>query len=186
MAFLSRRIAASFLAAATALAGFPVATSAAPATKEYQVKAVFLFNFAQFVEWPPDAFPEASAPLVIGVLGGDPFGPVLDEVVANETVHHHPVIVRHFPEAGDISVCHVLFIAESDPFRLTHILKELEGRPILTVGDAKSFAASKGMIQFVLAENRIRLRINASAAKAARLSISSQLLRQAEVVETTR
>src|SRR5207247_1541681 len=104
-------------------------------TKEYQVKAVFLFNFAQFVEWPTNAFPEARTPLVIGVLGDDPFGPFLDATVRGETVNGHPLAIQRYRSVDEIKECHILFISQSESTRLEDILARLKGRNILTVGD---------------------------------------------------
>src|SRR5438094_9566146 len=89
----------------------PAQTAPAP---EYQVKAVFLFNFAQFVEWPTNAFPEARTPLVIGVLGDDPFGPFLDATVRRETVNGHPLAVQRYQRVDEIKECHILFISQSE------------------------------------------------------------------------
>ena len=153
-----------------------------PTSPEYQLKAVFLFNFAQFVEWPPTAFPEAKAPLVIGVLGEDPFGPYLDETVRGEKVNNRPLVVQRFRRVEEIKTCHVLFVSRSERERLGQILPSLKGRNILTVGDAEDFAVRGGMIRFVTEKNKIRLRINVDAAKTADLTISSKLLRPAEIV----
>lgn len=162
----------------------PWAQSAPP--KEYQLKAVFLFNFAQFVEWPPQAFPEPDTPLVIGVLGNDPFGSYLDETVRGETVDRHPLAVRRFRRVDEITACHILFITRPADSHLPDVLAALKGRTILTVGDAERFAGQGGMIRFVTDRNRIRLRINVDAAEAAGLKISSKLLRPAEIVSTGR
>ena len=155
----------------------------AAASKEYQVKAVFLFNFSQFVEWPTNAFPEAQTPLVIGVLGEDPFGTYLEETVRGETVNNHPLVIQHYRRAEDIKACHILFISRSEADRLGRILESLKGRNILTVGDIEGFARQGGMIRFVTEKNKIHLRINLEAAKAASLTISSKLLRPAEIVD---
>jgi hypothetical protein len=149
--------------------------SAPPA--EYQVKAVFLFSFAQFVEWPPTAFPERQTPLVIGVLGQDPFGAYLDETVRGEIVNNRPLTVRRYRRVEEIQTCHVLFISRSEAGRLDQILANLKYRKILTVADVESAARSGVIIQFVTQQNKIRLRINSQAAKAANLIISSKLLR---------
>ena len=151
-----------------------------PTSPEYQVKAVFLFNFAQFVDWPPKAFSEAQTPLVIGVLGEDPFGPYLDETVRGEKVKDRPLVVQRYRRLGEIKTCHVLFISRSETDRLEQILASVKGRNILTVGDAEDFALRGGMIQLVTEKNKIRMRINLEAVKAAGLTISSKLLRVAE------
>jgi hypothetical protein len=153
-----------------------------PASKEYQVKAVFLFNFAQFVDWPPAAFEGANTPLVIGVLGENPFGAYLDETVRDEKVSTHPLQVQRYRRVDDIHTCHVLFISRSEASGLEHILAGLKDRSIVVVGDADDFVQRGGMIGLATVQNRIRLIINIEAAKAANLTISSKLLRSAEVV----
>jgi hypothetical protein len=149
---------------------------------EAQVKAVFLFNFAQFVDWPPEAVPDSQAPLVIGILGGDPFGDFLDATVRGERRGARPFVVQRYQRVDDISRCDILFINRSAGDAPEEILARLKNRPILTVSDADRFAERGGMIRFVTDRSRIRLQINPAAAEAARLTISSKLLRVAEVI----
>jgi len=151
---------------------------------EYQLKAVFLYHFAQFVEWPPGTFASPQAPLVIGVLGKDPFGAFLDQIVSGESVDHRGLRVRRYARVEDVDACQILFISPSGSSELGPILQALKGRSILTVGDASDFARAGGMIGLVTADNRIRFRINLGAAKAAHLTLSSNLLRPAEIVAT--
>jgi hypothetical protein len=152
------------------------------ATPEYQLKAVFLFNFAQFVEWPAAAFPAPDAPLVIGVLGSDPFGPALDEVVRGETIGPHRLEVRRYTRLDEVGPCQILFIGASEATRLEQVLGRLRDRPILTVSDLEGSALRGVMIRFVPENGRIRLRINLEAARKAGLQVSSKLLRRAEIV----
>ena len=152
---------------------------------EYRLKAVFLFNFAQFVDWPPEAFPDSQAPLVIGVLGDDPFGGFLDETVRGEHLGGRPFEIRRSQSVDEIKPCLLLFISQSEGNRVEEILASLKHRPILTVSDGDGFAGRGGMIQFVTDRNRIRLKINLRAAQGANLTISSKLLRVAEVVQPT-
>jgi hypothetical protein len=168
---------ALFMAAA---AGPPAVAAAAPS--EYQLKAVFLFNFAQFVEWPAAAFQDADVPLVIGILGNDPFDGYLDEVVHGEQVKGRPLIVKRFRRLEDVDVCHILFVGSSDAARLASGQAALSGRAILTVSDAERPGQPGAMIQFVDAQKHIRLRIDVDTAAAAGLTISSKLLRSAEIV----
>ena len=167
--------------AGPALAAGPPAP-APPA--EYQVKAAFLFNFTQFVEWPPTAFPEAGSPLIIGVLGADPFGPYLDNLVRGESRGTHPIQVVRYQQAEEIEQCHILFVGQREAGQLDAVFARLKNRSILTVGDFKGFALRGGMIRFLTVNNKIRLRVNLEAAKAAGLVLSSKLLRPAEVVTT--
>jgi hypothetical protein len=168
--------------AATAVPADTLAQS--QASPEYQLKAVFLFNFAQFVEWPASAFAGPDAPLVIGILGEDPFGSYLDETVRGEKVDDRPLVVRRFKSVDEITTCHILFINWRDADQLRDILAHLRGRSILTVSDVEGFATRGGMIRFLTDQNRIRFRINLDAAKAASLTVSSKLLRAAQIVPT--
>ncbi len=152
---------------------------------EYHVKAVFLFNFAQFVDWPAEAFAGPQAPLVIGVLGEDPFEGFLDQTVAGERFGGRPFQVRRYQSVDEIKTCHILFINRSEGDRPEEILAGLKHRPLLTVSDADGFAQRGGMIRFVTDRSRIRLQLNLEAAEAAHLTISSKLLRVAEIVTPT-
>jgi hypothetical protein len=160
----------------------PTALSETTPNREYQVKAVFLFNFTQFVEWPTNTFAHATAPLVIGVLGEDPFGAYLDETVRGETANGRPLIVQRYRRIQEIGDCQVLFISRSESDRLDQILANLAGKPVLTVGDVEGFTRRGGMIHLATIAGKIRLRINLDAAKAAQLTISSKLLRPAQIV----
>jgi hypothetical protein len=155
------------------------------AANEYQLKAVFLLHFAQFVEWPESAFTDLQAPLVIGVLGDDPLGHSLDEAVAGETANGRSLVIQRYRHEDEIKSCHILFISRAEDSRLEQIFARLHGRAILTVGDGEAFALRGGIIRFVAENNKTHLRINITAAKEARLVISSKLLRTAELIEPT-
>lgn len=152
-------------------------------SREDQVKAVFLFNFTQFVEWPATAFNGPGSDFVIGIVGKDPFGSYLDETVQGEKMMDHPLKVRRFTDVKEIQHCHLLFIGEEDPQKIRGILSVLTRRNILTVSDSTGFATSGGMIRFFTKDNKTKLQINPSVAKAAELNISSKLLRVAEIIE---
>lgn len=143
---------------------------------EYRAKAACLYNFSKYVVWPPTAFPEADAPFVIGVLGRDPFGGLLDEIVASRSIGGRRILVRRFRRPGDVRACHILFISRSERERLAQILSRLKGTSTLTVGETEQFLRRGGMIQFLLESSRIRLAINPDAAARAGLKIKSQLL----------
>jgi hypothetical protein len=158
------------------------ATAAPARSPEHQVKAAFLFNFAQFIEWPTNALPQPQAPLIIGILGPDPFATVLDEIVRGEAVKGHPLVVQRYRELEDVGACHILFINETDATKLERIFARLNGRNILTVGDTEAFTQRGGMIRFFTEQNKIRLEINVAATHKAGLTISSRLLRLARIV----
>lgn len=189
MGFLSAMFAGTegrsrtWILTAALLLGTPwTLTAQSGRVSEYELKAVFLFNFVQFVEWPPEVFSDSRAPLVIGVVGDDPFGPFLDETVSGETVRQRPLEIRRYRGMDQISTCHLLFISESEAEQLDEILAALKDRSILTVSDDESFTRRGGVIRFVVDRSKIRFQINLEAAQAARLTVSSKLLRLAEIV----
>jgi hypothetical protein len=149
---------------------------------EYQLKAVFLFNFLQFVEWPPSAFESPEQALTVCVLGPDPFGRELDTVVAGEQIGGRPIEVVRLKQIGEASSCHLLFMTLRSQQQLRKTLAQLKGQPVLTVSDTAPFAHLGGMIEFVTQDDRIRLRINVRAAGEAQLHLSSKLLRRSEIV----
>jgi hypothetical protein len=161
------------------------ATAAAELASEYQVKAVFVFNFSHFVDWPAQSFTAANEPFVIGILGGDPFGARLDEAVRGERVTDHPLIVRRFRSIDEIEDCQILFIDRSEVGELGRIVSAVNHRSILTVSEIDQAAQRGVIIQFATEDNHIRLKINLDAAHAAGLSISSKLLRLADIVGTS-
>jgi hypothetical protein len=174
---------ARWLASLALLASAALGAATQPgALRDYQIKAIFLYNFAQFVEWPPVAFPEEETPLVIGVLGEDPFGTDLDDAVKGEKLGHRALLVRRFRRVEDVGACHILFISRSEAPRLERILASLQDRSILTVSDAEGFTSRGGMIRFVTENNKVRMRINLEIAKRAGLTLSSKLLRPADIV----
>src|SRR5947209_667643 len=92
-------------------------------SREYQLKAAFLYNFTQFTEWPTNAFATSASPIVVGVLGTDPFGEFLDQTVRGEVVHGRPLVVERYRKVEEIKTCHILFISQSETRRLEDILK---------------------------------------------------------------
>lgn len=150
--------------------------------REAEVKAVFLLNFTRFVEWPPDSFPGPGDPIVIGVLGADPFGKLLDEAVRGERVNGRPIVVRRFKNAQELEPCQVLYISSSEKERVPGILELLRDSKTLTVGESDRFASQGGAIRLMTEKNRVRFEINKGAADRAGLRISSQLLRLGRVV----
>jgi YfiR/HmsC-like len=163
------------------LFGIAFLMGAGAPVSEYQLKAVFLFNFAHFVEWPATALPGGNAPFVIGVVGKDPFGSSLDEVVRGESVGGRPLAIERYPDVPRLGKCQILFIPAPELTHLEQILEALKGRSVLTVTEGP---APRGAIVDLLKEDsRIRLRIDLQAARASNLTISSKLLRPAEIVD---
>ncbi len=155
-------------------------------SQEYQVKALFLFNFTQFVEWPPEAFVNPYAPLVIGVLGEDPFGQYLDDLLKGEKAGEHPLVVKRFSSVEESMGAHVLFINLRSKEERKKALTALDDKSVLSVSDAADFTRQGGMIQFFIKENKIRLRVGLEPATDANLSISSKLLAKLATDEVQR
>lgn len=151
------------------------------APSEHQVKAVFLFNFSRFVEWPATAFVSPDAPFVIGVFGHDPFGNDLDDVARGETVNGRPLVVRRVHTIAEARDCQILFIPESERVHSEEILAALGNRSTLTVSDLED-GQHGAMIRLITDKQKIRLRIDVDSARAAGLTISSNLLRASEIV----
>ena len=146
---------------------------------EYQVKAVFLYNFAKFVEWPDDMPADA---LYIGIIGEDPFGPVLDKVVNGKTVGGRRLIVKRLKNPQQARECHIVFVGTSEKKRMRPILDTLHGAGVLTVSEMPGFSESGGVINFEIAGNKVHFDINVEAAERARLRVSSKLLSLAKIV----
>ena len=146
---------------------------------EYQLKAAFLFNFAKFVEWPAPAFASNNSPLIIGVLGDNPFRDDLARMIQNKLIDDHPLKVVEFKDfhaATGLTNCHILFICSSEKDRLPEIFESLRGSAALTIGESANFAESGGMIQFFMEQTKIRFQINQDAATKSKLKISSKLM----------
>jgi hypothetical protein len=166
-----------------ACVGLLVARAAvAGASLEYRVKAVFLYNFAKFIEWPPDAFAAPGAPFGLCVLGNDPFGPDLEQLVGSKVVQGRPLAIRRLADLKAMSGCHILFVAAADGRKLPAILQTVGSAPILTVGEDPDFTQLGGAMRFFLLENRVRFEINVAATARAHLKLSAKLLDLARVV----
>ena len=152
---------------------------------DYQVKAVFLFNFTQFVNWPRESFADAQAPFVIGVLGHDPFGRALDDAVRGEHVGDRPLVIERYRTRAEVKPCQILFIDRSAAGEAEPVLRALERAGTLTVTDFDVDTSPDVIIRFFTENQRIRLRINMDAARTAGLTISSKLLRPSQVVDST-
>lgn len=146
---------------------------------EYQVKAVYLYNFAKFIDWPPGA--EKDSPFTICILGRDPFGSLLDETLAGDTIGSRKPVARRVASVAETK-CEILYISASEASRVKQILASIDKPGVLTVSDVPDFTANGGAIQFVLMDNKIRFEVNLAAAEKAGLTVSSQLLKVATTV----
>ena len=168
--------------AANAPAVLAVADSTkASASREYRIKAAFLYNFAKFTEWPAGAFADAKAPLRLCILGEDRFHGAF-KALEGRIVKNRPIVASRPSSTDSLGQCHLLFIGASEHGRLGTILESLRGMPVLAVGDTPRFARSGGIIRLETVDNRVRFEINVEAAHHAKLKLDSRLLRLGRIV----
>jgi len=180
----SRLIVAVLLCLSVA-GGANAQSSASAASAEYLIKAGFIYNFAQLVQWPSAAFSQADSPIVIGILGTDPFGTSIDRVVENKKLDGHNLIVKRLrwsKDLRDLTECNILFISSSEKEHIADVINMVKWLPILTIGETPGFAARGGIINLTLEDNKVRFEVNIGAAKQANLNISSRLLALAKIV----
>ncbi len=153
---------------------------------EYAVKAEYLYNFAKFVEWPPSVFVSSDAPIVLGVLGEDPFGTTLDDVIKGKVVEGRSLIVRRFsdPDTTPLDTlrsCQILFISDSEKDNMREPLSSVRGANLLTVSEIDQFPSLGGMITFDQEGDRIGLVVNPKSVKKAGLTLRAQLMQIAKI-----
>jgi len=173
-----RRLARLFLFLGAAVVCVVSSGSAQPGL-EYEVKAAFLYNFFSFVTWPTDALASASDPVRLCVFDPDPFGPVLDRTVAGGVAEGHPIAVQRVPDGQSLLRCSLVFVPRSAAAHVDQVIRATAKRAVLTVGESPDFLKKGGMIEFVIDGGRVRFDVNAKAAAANGLSLSSRLLRVA-------
>jgi hypothetical protein len=155
------------------------AHSETPVATEHEIKAAFLYKFATFIEWPAEAFDSPNAPFVIGILGQDPFGDLLERTLGGKTLDNRPIRFQRYQQAGEVSACHMLFVSFQSPGDTREALELFRDTPILTVGEVKGFCLAGGVIGFYRDGSNIRFEINVDAVKRVEqqgLKIRPQLL----------
>jgi hypothetical protein len=151
--------------------------------REYKIKAAYLYNFGRYVEWPAAAFANETAPLTIGIVGPDPLGEDLDQIVQVKTIEGRPIQVRRFADPREARACHILFLSRAlEEKARTEVLHRLSKSGSLFVGETPEFLDQGGVICFVIQENNVRLVVSLKSAQREELKISSKLLRLAQVV----
>lgn len=157
--------------------------AAAQQPSEYQVKAAFLYNFLNFVEWPQSVLNDTT--LTIGILGTNPFREAIKRFEARK-VEGRSLRIVHSERLQDLPFCHILFVSNSEEKSFTQIFQYLSNQPTLTVGETKDFAQQGGIVNFFLQNNKVRFEVNLQQSKDARLRLSSKLLKLARIVENER
>jgi hypothetical protein len=197
------------LAVASLLGSLTAKVRAEPSSaSEYQIKAAFLYNFIQFVDWPEEKSADSNKPIIIGIIGENPFGDAF-EPVKNKKVKGRSVIIKRFesfeelkkpteknpaspkatPEASKpkssqeietLTECHLLFICSSEQKDLKEIINTIKDHSVLTVGEMGGFLEAGGIINWFVDEKKIRFEINVTVAERSKLKIRSELLRLAK------
>jgi hypothetical protein len=174
MAMACAAVAASWLGPATG--------AGADRFSQREVEATFLYKYANFVEWPRQAFPRADTPITIGVVGEDPFGALLDKLVEGQTVKGRSFAVKRWKRVEDLGPCHILFVAASEKARWIALKEKLKNASVLTVASYAGFARDGGIVNFVREGQSVRFQINQAAAQKVGLRIHGSLLKLARPV----
>lgn len=153
------------------------------AASEYLIKAGYIYNFAKLVEWPATAFPQPDSPIVIGIMGPDPFGPIIDKVLDGKKINGHPFLIKRLKPNADVRECHILFISSALGPHVADTIRLTKDMPVLTISEIPGFADRGGIIHLILEQNKVRFEVNVDAAKEADLNISSRLLVLAKVIQ---
>jgi len=153
-------------------------------SREYQVKAAFLYNFVKYTTWPKGTFARKDAPLVLGIVGEDPFGKLIDKLLADKRAGKHPISIRRFAKAEQVRGVHALFLGTMSAKSRRELLTRLKSEPVLTVADEQGHAGAKGTVAgFYRLRSKIRFEISTAALKRSGLEMSSQVLKLADIVE---
>jgi len=152
--------------------------------REYEIKAAYLYNFINYIEWPAEALPPAGGKITIGILGENPFGEALDPINGKQ-IKGRTLEVRHVADAKELAQCHILFISASEKQRVAEWLGKVKNARVLTVSEVEGFAERGGIINFISERNKVRFEINHGVARQLGLTISSDLLKLARIVKTS-
>ncbi len=151
------------------------------ATAEYKVNPDFIYNFAQFVDWPDKAVTSGDAPFEVAVVGKDPFDGILEQVVAGKRIGSRRVVVQHFDSADQIGPCQILFVPTTEDDSLGRIIQKVQKNAVLTIGESDDFASTGGCFRFFTEDDKMRFEVNQEAAEGAGLRVSSKLLKLARI-----
>ena len=149
------------------------AYAARQSSVELAVKATFLTKFTSYLDWPARHLP-AGAPIIICVIGSDPFGSALEQAVSGGSSGGHPLVLRRYTSAGDVDKCHIAYLGGSRR-DVSAALTSAGSTPVVTVTDSRN-ANLTGTIHFLLVGNSVKFDIDAYKASRAGVGISSKLL----------
>lgn len=186
---------APFVVAAVVLAMAPLSVTATSSfgshgngkgTSEYGLKAAFLYNFAKYTTWPKSAFADKKAPILVTVVGKDPFGKILDQTIGGKKVGLRPFKIERISEPAKVKTAHILFLGSLKEKERRALMDRFKGKPVLVIADQKGLAGKGALAGFYLDGGKVRFEISTQATKANGLTISSQLLKLAKLVDSKR
>jgi hypothetical protein len=186
---IKRRLRAALAILPILLVGAWLNAQNAPGSSEYLIKAGFIYNFANLVQWPSTSFAQPDSPIVIVILGEDHFGTTLDRALEGKKVNARPFVIKRARSVSELQrtlgpqkECQILYVSTSEMPHLGEAIQVLRGAPVLTIGETPGFARSGGIINLILEDNKVRFEVNVQAAKDADLNISSRLLALARII----
>src|ERR1700724_87213 len=186
---IKRRLRAALAILPILLAGAWLNAQNTSGSSEYLIKAGFIYNFANLVQWPSTSFAQPDSPIVIVILGEDHFGTTLDRALEGKKVNARPFVIKRARSVfelqrtlGPQKDCQILYVSSSEMPHLGEAIQVLKGAPVLTIGETPGFARSGGIINLILEDNKVRFEVNVQAARDADLNISSRLLALARIV----
>lgn len=153
---------------------------------ETDIKASFLVKLPMFVTWPATPGRDREDPIVIGILGEDPFGETFDATIKPLRFEGRPFAIRRFPDVAALGDCQILFVGRSVQKQWPEVFRKLAGKPVLTISDASGFAVQGGMFNFVAEGSRVRFECNREAVQRAGLKVSGRLLQISRLVREER
>jgi hypothetical protein len=151
--------------------------------QEYEVKAMFLFYFSKFIDYPESILNPRTPALQICIFGEDPFESAIDIAVQGKEAHGHSIEIKRLNDINTAKGCHILFVSPSERNVLPQVFSYTRQYPILTVSDTEGFIESGGMIQFYIADNKVRFMIDLKKIQGVNLKVSSRLLQVAQVIK---
>ncbi len=177
---MSKRLLSTVLVVLYSGRAFPSASPANESAPEYAIKAVFLYNLLKYVDWPKGSpLSDSTKPMILAIIGEDPFGSTLDESVRDRTIRGRPVVVIRVPDLKNTQPVHAAFISASESWRAGNLVRNLAERSVLTVGDSQATARAGVAINFVMLQGKVRFDVNQATARRSGVELSSHFLKLA-------
>jgi len=188
---IKRRVRAAIAILPILLAAMALNAQNTAGSAEYLIKAGFIYNFANLVQWPSSSFAQADSPIVIVILGEDHFGTTLDRALDGKKVNARSFVIKRAKSISELQRtlgpqkdCQILYVSSSEMPHLSDAIQMLKGVPVLTIGETPGFARNGGIINLILEDNKVRFEVNVAAARDADLNISSRLLALARIIQS--